>query len=224
MSFQPRAVLLHGSAAAVMAYGYNSLHLLATDAWIRNQKGGHFQFLTVQGLCVAWLAMVISVVVDLFPSFVAVKRVKRAVLMMALPLAVVISSIYWTLLLFFPTLILLKDPNAESSSSAEPLLRIPLPVDLSLHAAPGVALFVDFMLLESKFSKNEARYGAPLFVFMASLAYASWVEYCAGFNGTFPYPFLTGNPFEIRLGIYAATGTLALVSFWTLNALHPRQR
>jgi hypothetical protein len=35
-----------------------------------------------------------------------------------------------------------------------------------------------------------------------------------------PYPFLE-NPFEIRLGIYAAAATLALVSFWALNAFHP---
>lgn len=38
-----------------------------------------------------------------------------------------------------------------------------------------------------------------------------------------PYPFLTANPLEIRVGIYAAAATLALISFWTINGLHPRQ-
>jgi len=77
------------------------------------------------------------------------------------------------------------------------------------------------MSFESKFSKKEARYVAPLFVAVATVGYASWVEYCASFNGHFPYPFLTGNPFEIRFGIYAAAASLALVSFWIMNALHP---
>jgi hypothetical protein len=61
---------------------------------------------------------------------------------------------------------------------------MPLSVDLALHAAPGLALFTDFMFLESKFSKNEVRYGAPLVVSLAAVWYASWVEHCASFNGT----------------------------------------
>lgn len=48
--FSQVAVLLHGSAAAIMAYGYNSLHNLPINGWIETQKGGHFQFLTIQGL------------------------------------------------------------------------------------------------------------------------------------------------------------------------------
>lgn len=36
-----------------------------------------------------------------------------------------------------------------------------------------------------------------------------------------PYPFLTENPFEIRVGIYGGASILALLSFWLLNALHP---
>lgn len=49
MAFKQRSVLLHGGAAAIMAYGYNSLHDLPMNAWIETQKGGHFQFLTIQG-------------------------------------------------------------------------------------------------------------------------------------------------------------------------------
>jgi len=222
MSFQ-QAVLLHGSAAAMMAYGYGSLGLLATDTWGKSQKGGHFQYLTIHGLSVAWLTMVMSLAVDFFPSSVAIKNTKRVLLMTALPLAVVISFIYWTLILLFPSLILQKDPNSQPSSSIDTLMWVPLPVDLALHAVPGMALCADFMLLESKFSKNEARYGAPLVISLAAVWYVSWVEYCASFNGTFPYPFLTENPFEIRVGIYITTTTFALVSFWALNVLHPKQ-
>jgi hypothetical protein len=70
-----------------MTYGYVSLGTLPTDAWIRNQHGGHSQFLTIQGfaqvvavfklvlklnsdrLGIAWTTMIVSLVLDLFPSF-----------------------------------------------------------------------------------------------------------------------------------------------------------
>jgi hypothetical protein len=43
------AVILHATSALCMAYGFNSLSGLAINAWIEGQKGGHYQFLTVQG-------------------------------------------------------------------------------------------------------------------------------------------------------------------------------
>jgi hypothetical protein len=52
MSFQPAAVLLHTISAAIMGYGYElnqGSHGEVTEAWIQSQKGGHFQFLTIQG-------------------------------------------------------------------------------------------------------------------------------------------------------------------------------
>ena len=32
-----------------MAYGYFGLHSLPVNSFIENQRGGHFQFLTIQG-------------------------------------------------------------------------------------------------------------------------------------------------------------------------------
>ena len=93
-----------------------------------------------------------------------------------------IESIYWTLLFLCPSLILQTDPVSEPSSPAV-LTRVPLRIDLALHAVPGLTLVADFMFLEFKFSKNEARYGATFVVAMASVWYACWVEYCAIFNG-----------------------------------------
>lgn len=49
MSLPIKQVLLHASAAAVMAAGYLGLGTLEVDTWIRSQRGGHFQFLTIQG-------------------------------------------------------------------------------------------------------------------------------------------------------------------------------
>lgn len=106
--------------------------------------------------------------------------------MLALPLAVVIATIYWSLMFFMPELILMRSPIAEpSSSNAMPkLLRLPLSHDLALHAVPGAALILDFVLFEKKYGKSEVTFGAPLITVLAGLWYACWVEYCASYNGT----------------------------------------
>ena len=48
-TFKPAAVLLHSVAVAIMTYAWFELETLPNDAWIAKQKGGHFQFLTIQG-------------------------------------------------------------------------------------------------------------------------------------------------------------------------------
>lgn len=42
-------VALHAAAAGVMGFGYYSLQTLPIDRLIRDQYGGHLQFLTIQG-------------------------------------------------------------------------------------------------------------------------------------------------------------------------------
>jgi hypothetical protein len=119
-------------------------------------------------------------------------RIKRLVLQVALPLAFVISSIYWTLLLLFPNMILQAMPptsdsivgaDAEpSSSSATPVIaRIPLNVDLALHLAPAITLVVDFFFFQPKFGAREVK-RTPLLMMGYALGYGSWVEWLATYN------------------------------------------
>lgn len=86
MAFSIRTGLLHSVAAAVMAYGYMHLRELPFDVFIRTQKGGHGQYLTIIGsvnscscrfpcvltvyhsLGMAFLCMVSGLGVDLFPG------------------------------------------------------------------------------------------------------------------------------------------------------------
>lgn len=62
-------------------------------------------------------------------------------------------------------------------------MRLPLKHDLALHAAPGITLFLDFILFEMKYSHTAASKGAPLAATLFCVWYSSWVEYCASFNG-----------------------------------------
>jgi hypothetical protein len=62
-------------------------------------------------------------------------------------------------------------------------MRIPLSVDLALHAVPALSLLADFMIFEKKYSRNQVTYGAPLVAATFTVWYAWWVERCASFNG-----------------------------------------
>lgn len=215
-----------------MSWGFGQLQYSPGDAWIRAQKGGHWQFLTIQGLACAWLTMLFSLAADLAPSVSTFRHLKRTLLMLAMPLSFVVSSIYWSLLLFMPHMMLRPldaiegfiqpDELVPSSSNAVPqLLRIPLPLDLALHAAPAISLLLDFSFFEKRYGKKRAFFGGIAVCTVAAVGYATWVEYCASYNGSFPYPFLTENPPEIRKAIYAGAASLAIVTFWIVNALHP---
>ena len=95
------------------------------------------------------------------------------------------SSIYWTLLSVAPFLLLAEDPGeATPSSSSEmlALMRIPLNMDLALHAVPAVTLLIDFLVFERKYSAGAVRYGAPLAVVLSTVGYGSWAEHCAKYT------------------------------------------
>lgn len=96
----------------------------------------------------------------------------------------VISLIYWPLVILFPRLIL--QPAAavsQSSVTAPPLMRVPLSVDLALHATPSLSILADFFLFESKYQWKDVQVGAPITTAVFALWYSLWVERCGKING-----------------------------------------
>ncbi|EPT06093.1 hypothetical protein FOMPIDRAFT_1110353 [Fomitopsis schrenkii] len=224
-----KAILFHTAATAIMAYGYLSLKQLPVDKFINTQKGGHSQFLTIIGLWLACANMTLGLASDFLPSVTLIRKAKRLVLMVALPIATIVTTVYWTLLIFWTEMILAArpipidspEPDELVPSFADPaIVRIPLKTDLAMHAVPAVALLIDFFLIERKYTRRQAIWGGTAMTVLACSVYAPWIEYCSEFNGSFPYPFLTGNPFDVRVMIYVGLSTFALVTFWILNALH----
>ncbi|KAG7442916.1 uncharacterized protein BT62DRAFT_954385 [Guyanagaster necrorhizus] len=214
MAFYSLPVLLHCSAAAIMVWGFRWLNQLPFSP---KQYGWHYPALTVLGLHVAFLAMIVGLLVDFVPSLKgkSLRTLKRALIMIAMPVEAVIASIYWTLIIFFPNLIKMK-----ATADGAPIPFLPLSVDLSLHAVPGIALVADFLLLEKRYSRRTvAHYSIPTVV-VCTAAYGAWAEWCASINGFFMYPFLTDNPFAIRLAIYAGGASVGYLSFRVLNAIH----
>jgi len=164
--------------------------------------------------------MIVSLFVDLFPSVEVFRDIKRILLIVALPLSVVVSSIYWTLLLFLPAALLQRIPHSGPDNSVPLLSRLPLSADLALHASPVLALLMDFILFETKYSRNTL-VNAPFVISIFAIWYSSWVEHCAkGNNDIFPYPFLTDNSWKYRLMIYIGATLLGCSAFWTINRFH----
>jgi hypothetical protein len=86
MGFSPARIVLHSAALASMTYGYLALHNLIGDTLLKEQFGGRWQFLTIDGyyflvlslkimilqlddrLALAWLTMALSLANDLVPG------------------------------------------------------------------------------------------------------------------------------------------------------------
>ncbi|KIM58926.1 hypothetical protein SCLCIDRAFT_1218280 [Scleroderma citrinum Foug A] len=218
-------LVLHAVAASIMGFAWSRIGTLPYDAMISQQKGGQLQFLTIQALVGAWLYTGLSLVVDLFPSvplLELVRVVKRMLLMVTLPLAFVVTTIYWSLYIFCPTLILRPEIDEPTPPGVVPkLIRPPLELDFAMHLAPFISLFIDFLVFERKFNHIHLNSFGPAALLFYGISYACWVEYCASHNGVFPYPFLTLNPFRGRAIVYTCVTALAFGSLQLLNRLHP---
>ena len=92
-------------------------------------------------------------------------------------------------MILYPHLILLHQitaaevPQAQVSTKISPFARIPLSVDLALHATPSLAMLADFFLFESKYKWKDVQVGAPITTAAFALWYGFWVEHCGKING-----------------------------------------
>jgi hypothetical protein len=94
----------------------------------------------------------------------------------------VISLIYWPLVILSPQLIL--PPASDSANTAEiSPFRMPLWIDLALHATPALSILADFFLFESKYQWKDVQVGAPITTAAFALWYGLWVEHCGKING-----------------------------------------
>ncbi|KAH9857046.1 FAR-17a/AIG1-like protein [Lenzites betulinus] len=224
MPVNAAALFLHAAGASVMTYGY--LNLPDAMAEKADTTCGHFQYLTVQGLVLAWITMLLGLGYDLF-AIGLVQRAKRTMIMVALPVAMVVAAIYWNLRLFMPEMLFGWDtpgtttPVEESGSEVLSQEVVYLPVDLALHAAPAITMFIDFYFIEERYSKGASLWGSIICVGFAGSWYGWFVERCARYNGFFPYPFLSVNPHPTRVLIYCVAAFFGVTSFVALNALHP---
>jgi len=208
-----------------MVWGWNSIqHTQVLAALSGPRHGGQSEYLTMNGLIIAMITTTLSFLADLLPGITFLRQAKRFFFMIAFTLSGVVTAIYWPMVLTAPSLINpAYNPNPPATPLASnnpiPLTGIPLPVDLALHFAPGAYFFLDFFLFERRYTSVEIKRTGRVLTLIAAAAYTGWVEYCAQYNQTFPYPFLN-VPFLSRLAIYSTATLFGYGFFAGVNALH----
>lgn len=111
-----------------------------------------------------------------------------------------VSSIYWPLIIFLPTLLL--PPAASGAIDPDFFVGLPIDIELGLHLLPAFALLIEFFAFEARYSHvAAAKESRQLAAGFASF-YACFVEYCALYNsGTCEWHVSSSRFPVIDLGI-----------------------
>ncbi|CAD6932650.1 unnamed protein product [Tilletia controversa] len=194
---------------------FNELHTVSAISGhdIEQEFGGHWQFLTNIGLSFTAASFALSILLDFAPHFKPLRAAKLFFATPALPAESLIAALYWTLLSISPDLLIMPSQTEDPLTGKIILtsIRLPIWLDLRLHAFPGVLMLIDYYFFSPAWSENTQALvvgGAP------TLVYIAWVTVCAHFNGHYPYPLLTEASVLGRLGIYA--GSLAVMISLTI--------
>ena len=160
------SLLLHILGA--LSFSYNFHFLTVWDTPFNNAYGWHFQFLTIIGLFAALLAFVLGILGDLTlsPSLFAAKN---TISIIATPLEVVISILYWGLFMIDPKLLVDGD------------FQLPLLADLGFHLMPALFLTLDLILLSPPWTIPA--YGVMSLSAGFAFGYWYWIELCFSKNG-----------------------------------------
>ncbi|KAJ3544123.1 hypothetical protein NM208_g3226 [Fusarium decemcellulare] len=183
------SLLLHILGVASFSYNFDFLTKWETPMAVA--YGWHYQFLTIIGLTASLVAFALGVLADLTLSH-TLFQAKNAVAVLATPLEVVISILYWGLRLIDPKLLMPED------------FALGIVPDVGFHLAPAVFLSLDLILFSPPWT-------IPAYAIMAistavAFAYWYWVELCFSHNGWYPYPLfeLLTTPQRVLLFTFAA--------------------
>lgn len=211
----PPATLLHLVALGTLSWAFHELFLPGpmTD-FMATKTGGRWEYLTIlrcastlaspspsptgltepppslslarsHSLAASWLTFACALAFDLVPLQL-LSRAKTTLAVLVVPIEGLVSVLYWSLMLVDPALL-----NPATAPGEEPF-RIPLKLDIALHALPALFLWTDFLAFSPPFPQ-QAR--PAVIATTATAAYCAWMEYCAqGNGGTYPYPMLSALP------------------------------
>ncbi|KAH6998091.1 FAR-17a/AIG1-like protein [Ilyonectria sp. MPI-CAGE-AT-0026] len=160
------SLILH--VLGVASFSYNFHFLTTWDTPFAKAYGWHFQFLTIIGLTSSLVAFAFGILADL-TSVPVLFQAKNAVAVLATPLEVVISILYWGIR-FIDTSLLIPDD-----------FRLDLLPDVGFHLAPAVFLTLDLILFSPPWTISA--YGTMTLSTVLAFAYWYWVELCFSHNG-----------------------------------------
>ncbi|EGU80637.1 hypothetical protein FOXB_08860 [Fusarium oxysporum f. sp. conglutinans Fo5176] len=177
------------------------------DTPIARSYGWHMQFLTIIGLSASLIAFVLGALADITLS-PTLFQAKNAVAVLATPLEVVISILYWGLRLIDPKLLMPDD------------FYMHIIPDMGFHLAPAVLLSLDLVLLSPPWAIPA--YGVMAISTVIAFAYWYWVELCFSHNGWYPYPLFELLSTTQRVMLFTFSAGLVTVSSSFLKWVYGR--
>ncbi|CEI64138.1 hypothetical protein FVEN_g8985 [Fusarium venenatum] len=191
----------------IASFSYNFQFLREWDVPMAKAYGWHFQFLTIIGLSASLLAFVAGALADLTLSR-TLFQVKNYVAVLATPMEVVISILYWGIKFIDPKLLMPTE------------FYIHIIPDVGFHLAPAVFLTLDLLLFSPPWT-------VPAYAVMAigttlAFAYWYWVELCFSHNGWYPYPLFELLSTNQRIALFTFAAVLVTVSSSGLKWLYGR--
>lgn len=190
------SVLLHLVSTATTFQTIREV-LRSDKPHISDSFGSHFQYLTIDSLCISFatflICLVHSVVAAATPRpWTALDRLRRTLRFIATPLEAVIVMVYWPLYVL--------RPGALADQRTLPPLRL----DVGLHLLPAVFLVLEFLVLRPRrLLTVGSRMAAILFSAILGI-YIMWLMECRARNGFWAYPFLERVGNEVRVLIFFA--------------------
>ncbi|CAN9104116.1 hypothetical protein CC77DRAFT_1020109 [Alternaria alternata] len=212
---------------------YSSFKFLVDNPNIFNLSfGWHLQFLTIIGLSLSTVTFIFGLIADLTstalskspslnsdPPAVALSehlfRFKNYLALVAAPIEVTISVLYWTLKAIDGKLLVPPD--------------LPLPpaiYDLGFHLVPAVVLTLDYVLLSPPWPTTPMNESAPMITLALStvvaFTYWIWIEICFSQNGFYPYPIFAILTTNQRIGLFVVSGVIMWVVGGLLRVLYAK--
>jgi hypothetical protein len=168
-------------------------------------QAGHYQFLTNIALCVSTVYFTINLIYHAFKlKFLYV--VKEYISAVSVSLNFVVSSVYWSLKIFVPELIISKEDT------------FPFSLDIKIHLIPLLFTSIDYFIFMDRW---EVPYLSG-YAIVATLAgtYWFWLEYLITENAAYPYPFLNVEK-NLRIIIFIIISLVAFGAFCLGKLIHP---
>ncbi|ORY62264.1 FAR-17a/AIG1-like protein [Pseudomassariella vexata] len=165
------SMLLH--IAGILSFTASFKFLDQWETPISSAYGGHYQFLTIIGLALAQITFVVGLLADITLSPMLFKA-KNTLSTFSAPLEILITILYWGLCAIDKSLVFPPD------------LQLDFLPDFGFHAAPGIMLALDLLLLSPPWTIEA--YSATVLSMSLAIVYWFWVEWCGQQNGWYPYP------------------------------------
>ncbi|KAF1971374.1 hypothetical protein BU23DRAFT_470650, partial [Bimuria novae-zelandiae CBS 107.79] len=182
-----------------------TLHLIPDN--LQNESfGWHLQYLTILGLSVSTACFTAGLLADITSSY-QLFTIKNYLALVAAPIEIVISMLYWGLRAIDPKLVIPPDLPAP-----------PIMADYGFHLFPSVLLSLDALFLSPPWPTTPINpYASRLSLVSSTVIaflYWFWIELCYSRNGFYPYPIFALLTTPQRVGLFALSG----VAMWAAGA------